>query len=87
MHDLCMATKTISLRIEANAKLARARRYPDESFSEVVLWASWPDETVSGAELLQRYRDHGPSMSEEVVARIEQLKSDDLPPENKWADN
>jgi hypothetical protein len=87
MHDLCMATKTISLRIEAYAKLTRARRYPDESFSEVVLRATWPDETLTGAGLLERYREHGPVLGDEGIARIEQLNDDDPPPEDKWKGN
>lgn len=34
-----MATKTISLKLEAYEKLRAARRSPDESFSEVVMRA------------------------------------------------
>ncbi len=84
MHCLCMPTKTISLRIEAYDKLRAARRYPGESFSEVVLRATWPEETVTGAELLERYRTHGPFFTEEGLERIERLKAEDRPPENKW---
>lgn len=86
MHTLCMPTKTISLRIEAYEKLRRARRYKGESFSEVVLRARWPEETISGAELLERYREHGPFFGEEGLDRIERLKREDRPPEDKWAD-
>ena len=42
MHNLCMATKTISLKMEAYEKLRNARRSPDESFSDVVLRAVGP---------------------------------------------
>lgn len=84
MHYLCMPTKTISLRIEAYDKLRAARRYPGESFSEVVLRATWPEETVTGAELLARYRAHGPFFTEEGLERIERLKAEDRPPEDKW---
>jgi predicted CopG family antitoxin len=84
MHSLCMATKTISLRLEAYEKLRRARRYAGESFSEVVLRASWPEETATGAELLERYRGRGPFFSEEALERIERLKAEDRPPEDKW---
>ena len=79
-----MAIKTISLRIEAYEKLRAARRYPGESFSAVVLRASWPEETLTGAELLARYRENGPFFTEEELERIEQEKGEDRPPEDKW---
>lgn len=84
VHSLCMATKTISLRLEAYEKLRAARRYPEESFSEVVLRARWPGETVTGAELLEHYRRSGPFFGEEGLERIERQKVEDRPPEDKW---
>jgi len=85
MHTPRMATKTISLSLEAYEKLRRARRYRGESFSEVVLRASWPEETTTGADLLARYRETGPFFMEAELARVEGLKRDDRPPEDKWA--
>lgn len=79
-----MPTKTISLRVEAYEKLRRARRFPGESFSQVVLRARWPEEGVTGGELLRRYLEHGPYFSDEGLERIERLKRDDRPPEDKW---
>jgi hypothetical protein len=37
----CMSTKTVSLKKEAYDRLRAARRYPGESFSDVVLRARW----------------------------------------------
>jgi predicted CopG family antitoxin len=79
-----MATKTISLRLDAYEKLRQARRSPSESFTDVVLRATWPEKSVTGAELLEIYRKHGPFFSEEGLRIIEELKADDRPPEDKW---
>lgn len=85
MHDRCsMATKTISLKMDAYEKLKRARKSPDESFSEVVLRATWPEETISGSALLDKYRKGGPWLSDAELSRIEQIKVADAVPEDKW---
>ena len=84
MHDACMSTKTISLKLEAYERLRRARRYPGESFSEVILRAVWPNRTLTGAELLELCRKRGPSFSEAGLAAIERAKESDRPPEDKW---
>jgi predicted CopG family antitoxin len=81
-----MATKTISLRLEAYERLRRARRFPDESFSEVILRATWPEQTLTGGELLQRCRERGPFFTEEELDRVAELKGSDRPPEDKWAE-
>jgi predicted CopG family antitoxin len=80
-----MSTKTISLKKEAYERLRAARRYPAESFSEVVLRATWPEDTVSAKQLLDLYRAGRPHLSEEELERIEVLKRHDRPPEDKWA--
>lgn len=84
MHITCMATKTISLKIEAWERLRRARRRPDESFSEVVMRAQWPEVGITGGDLLSVYRDGGPHFSEDALDRIEEATANDLPPEDKW---
>jgi predicted CopG family antitoxin len=78
-----MATKTISLRLEAYDRLRRAKK-PGESFSDVVMRARWDDRTVTAAELLRRRRERGPLLSEEELDRIEALRCEDRPPDDKW---
>jgi len=79
-----MGVKTISLKDEAYDRLRAARRYPAESFSEVVLRASWPEDTVTGRELLARLRS-GVRLTIDDIADIELLKKKDKPPVDKWA--
>jgi len=80
-----MGTKTISLKDEAYRRLSAARRYPGESFSEVVLRATWPEDTVTAAELLARWKTSRPHFSDDELDRIEAMKKRDAPPEDKWA--
>jgi len=80
-----MATKTISLKEEAYNRLREARRYPTESFSEVVLRATWPEDTTTARALLDAYRAGRPHLSSDELDRVEALKRRDAPPEDKWA--
>ena len=84
VYVLCMATKTISLRLEAYERLKRARRTPTESFSDVVMRAEWPDVGLTGGDLLALYERRGPYLSEEALDRIDEAKALDRPPEDKW---
>jgi hypothetical protein len=79
-----MSTKTISLKKEAYERLRAARRYPTESFSEVVLRATWPEDTLTARQLLDRCR-RGTHFTLDEIDRIEALKHADRPPEDKWA--
>lgn len=79
-----MPTKTISLRVEAYEKLRAARRFAGESFSEVVLRAEWPEDTVTAGGLLRELRERGPLLGDEELDRIERAKRSDSPPEDKW---
>ncbi len=80
-----MSVKTISLKLEAYERLRAARRYPTESFSEVVLRASWPDDTVTAGEFLGLRRASTARFSDEELDRVDALKKRDLPSEDKWA--
>jgi predicted CopG family antitoxin len=81
-----MGTKTISLKQEAYDRLTAARRYPDESFSEVVLRATWPEDTLTSRELLGLYAGGRSRLPAGALDRVAELKRRDTPPENKWAD-
>jgi hypothetical protein len=81
-----MATKTISLKIEAYERLRAARRYPTESFSEVVLRATWPEDTITAKELLALARSRGPAFASAELDSIDAARLLDAPPEDKWAD-
>ena len=79
-----MGTKTISLKDEAYARLKAARRYPTESFSEVVLRATWPEDTVTAGAFLSLLRQRRHHFTDLESDRIEQMKLSDRPPEDKW---
>jgi len=85
VHNAYMSSKTISVKIEAYQRLRAARRYPGESFSEVVLRARWPEDTITARELRARAQARGPRFSEADLDRIDALKRLDAPPEDKWA--
>ena len=85
MHSLCMASKTISVHVDAYERLRNARRTPSESFSSVVMRATWPELGITGAELLAAYRADGAHLSPGALDRIDDAKQDDLPPEDKWS--
>lgn len=83
MYAACMATKTISVDLEAYERLKRARRSDDESFSQVIHRAVWPDPgRTCGAflELTERL----PPLSEAAIDRLERAQAADLPPEDAW---
>lgn len=79
-----MATKTISVRIDAYERLRNARRDPKESFSDVIMRAVWEEAPITGGELLALLDAEGPLLSEEALDRIDELKASDEPPEDKW---
>ena len=80
-----MAVKTVSLKTEAYERLRAARRYPAESFSEVVLRATWPEDTVTGGELLHIFRSGKRFFTDEDLDSIEAAKRElNQPPEDKW---
>ena len=69
-----MSSKTVSLREEACKRLCAARRYPGESFSAIVLRASWPETTMTGKALLDICRERGAVFDAAELDRVEAVK-------------
>ena len=70
-----MATKTISLELDAYEKLQRAKRSERESFSQVVRRARWDDSASTGPHILAHLsglrRRHSESfLPDDVLDRI-----------------
>jgi predicted CopG family antitoxin len=74
----------ISLKDEAYERLKAARRYPTESFSEVVLRATWPEDAVTGRQLLNLLRTAPVWFDETELDAVQRAKGADRPPEDKW---
>jgi predicted CopG family antitoxin len=72
-----VATKTISLELDAYEKLRRAKNFPRESFSEVVRRLHVPESGITGQQLLTRaiFLDEGDLES------IDALNANDAPPD------
>ncbi len=84
MHNACMSSVTISLKQEAYDRLRAVRRYPTESFSAVVLRATWPESTTTGEAFLSICREQGPVFDAAELDEIEALKREDVPVVDKW---
>ena len=79
-----MATKTVSLTIDAYEKLRNARKSPSESFSQVVLRATWPEESITAREWRARLKATKPLLTKEELEVVDSATRNDLPPSDKW---
>ncbi|MEM9080741.1 MAG: antitoxin VapB family protein [Verrucomicrobiota bacterium] len=78
-----MATKTITLELEAYEKLRRAKR-GRESFSEVVRRGIFPEAPKSGADLLAYHLGRSRYLSEEDLGAMELAERGDEVAVNPW---
>lgn len=78
-----MATKTITLELDAYDKLKSAK-LPGESFSGVVRRLQVERGAPSGRDLLSRFSAGGSGVSETYLDAVESAAAQDQPPENPW---
>jgi predicted CopG family antitoxin len=80
-----MATKTISLEIDAYERL-RAAKGPGESFSDVVRRATFPKKTLTGHDLLIYLKKRGPILSGAALNNLEKTHQKlSALPDDPWA--
>jgi len=78
-----MATKTITLEIDAYEKLRLAKR-GGESFTEVVRRAVLVDAPLTGAALREYLQNGGSGISEKYLDAVEYAAKHDPIPDNPW---
>lgn len=78
-----MATKTISLELDAYEKLRSAKKR-GESFTEVVRRAVLEDAPLTGAGLREYLWDGGSGVSEEYLNSVESAAENDPIPDDPW---
>lgn len=79
-----MATKTISVDLDAYAALCQARLTRSESFSRVIKRARWTRRGKTCGQLLAALPGI-PTASDAVLARLEAAQLADSPPDNPRA--
>lgn len=79
-----MATKTISIDLEAYERLRAARQSPNESFYRVIKRAHWRDVTPTAPELLEALAEL-PTVGDDVLARLDEAQHCDTPPGDQVA--
>ncbi len=84
MYAPCMATKTISIDLEAYARLSAARISPKDSFSQVIRRARWEQESRTCGALLASLQGM-PVADESVLQHLETAQQQDLPPDDPRA--
>lgn len=78
-----MATKTITLELDAYEKLREAKR-PGESFTEVVRRAVIEDAPATGSDLREYFRRGGSGVGSAYLDAVEAAEKADRPPTDPW---
>jgi predicted CopG family antitoxin len=88
MHNICMATRTISLALDAYERLRKARRTPAESFSSVVRRAVFPETLCTAGEVLEiakrRLEEGKTLLSPESLDRLDAAQKNPRSSESDW---
>lgn len=80
-----MATKTISLELDAYEKL-KTQKKPGESFSAVVRRAEFGyGNGMTGREILETFHSGEPGFTEQELDDMEEACLSDQPPDNPWS--
>lgn len=79
-----MATKTITLELDAYEKLKAAKK-AGESFTEVVRRASFANAPLTGSDLRAYLRAGGSGISEGYLKAVEKAVRHDPIPDDPWA--
>ncbi|MCW5557844.1 MAG: antitoxin VapB family protein [Verrucomicrobiae bacterium] len=79
-----MATKTITLELDAYEKLKAAKK-AGESFSEVVRRAEFAEAPLTGTTLLAYLHAGGSGVSDRYLKAVEEASQHDPIPDNPWA--
>jgi predicted CopG family antitoxin len=83
MYTCIVATKTISIDLEAYERLRAARHSPDESFSHVIKRAHWRNKVATAAALLDALAEL-PTVGDDVLMRLDEAQHADTPPKDQW---
>ena len=89
MHDLCMATKTISLELDAYDKLKSAKLTPRESFSAVVRRGLWEKPAYTAKDLLKFMEERaarGTLFSEKALDKLDEAQARPRISSSHWKD-
>jgi predicted CopG family antitoxin len=83
-----MATKTITLEIDAYEKLRRAKKNSKESFSSVVRRAVFPKDAMTGEELMRememRISEGRALVDEETLDRLDTAQQSPRRSTSEW---